>query len=145
MTTTPVDTGAKPPPRKPGRVTTPLTSKVWDRAEQGELALQQCRQCGQAQFYPRSVCSHCWSADLEWTTAKGTGTIWTFTEIHKPGHAAWADEAPYPIAIVELDEGPRMTTRIVGANPDGVKVGARVRLNPDGDPPLSFVLDESPP
>lgn len=126
---------------KPTRVMTLLTKPFWEHAEKGELLLQHCLACGLDQLYPRGVCRRCWSDDLGWVAAAGTGMVWTVTVIHKPGHRAWADEAPYAVAIVELDEGPRLTTRILGCAPEAVTVGARVRLCPKDEPPPSFRLD----
>lgn len=133
--------GRPPDVPKPTRVTTALTEPFWEHAENGELLFQHCLACGLNQLYPRGVCRRCWSDDLGWVAAAGTGTVWTVTVIHKPSHPAWADEAPYAVAIVELDEGPRLTTRVLGCAPEDVIVGARVRLCPTDAPAPSFRLD----
>ena len=125
---------------KPARVQTPFTAHYWDHADRGELLIQRCNHCGQHQFYPRQMCSHCWSQDVGWRQALGRGFIWTFTIAHQPGHPAWTEEAPYVIAIVELDEGPRMLTNIVDCDPNQVAVGQRVRLRPGARGAPSFLL-----
>lgn len=113
---------------RPAFVSTPLTAAYWEAAADGVLLLQRCRPAGHVQHYPRGLCATCWSDDLEWAPAEGTGRVWTFTVVHMPGHPAWSDQVPYVLALVELDEGPRMMTDIVGVDPADVFVGQRVRL-----------------
>lgn len=116
------------PIAKPGFVQTPLTKAYWDAAADGELLLQRCVDCNNLQHYPRSICTSCWSEDLVWQSASGLGRVWTFTVVGIPGHAAWGSEVPYILALVELDEGPRLMTNIVGCDPAGVACGQRVSL-----------------
>lgn len=115
---------------KPGFISTPLSSAYWQQAGGGELLLQCCRDCGHLQHYPRSLCIRCWSHDLIWQPATGTGTVWTFTVVTIPGHPAWSSQVPYVLALVELEEGPRLMTNIVGCPPDSVYCGQAVRLRP---------------
>jgi uncharacterized OB-fold protein len=93
---------------------TPETAPYWDGARAGELRIQRCRACSQAYFYPRPYCPQCGSADVEWFTATGRATLASYiiSERAAPGF-----EAPYVIAIVELEEGPRMMTNIVEVEP----------------------------
>lgn len=125
---------------KPALVTTPRTRDWWAAAARGELLLQSCTTCGHLQHYPRIVCAKCWSESLEWVPAAGQGTIWTFTVVHRPGHPGWEADAPYVIALVELDEGPRLMTNIVGCPAESVHVGQRVTTTTavpaDGSPVL---------
>ncbi|MFD6518083.1 Zn-ribbon domain-containing OB-fold protein [Rhodococcus sp. NPDC060176] len=127
---------------KPGPVTTPTTEPYWKHADRGELWIQKCLSCNSYQHYPSGMCRRCWSEDLAWHRAQGTGTVWTFTVVGKPGHPAWERDTPYILALVELDEGPRMMTNIVDCNPETVFVGQRVRLAPraseSAQPPLQF-------
>lgn len=113
---------------RPGFVSVPTTAPYWEAAAQGTLLLQRCRPAGHLQHYPRSLCATCWSPELDWEAASGRGTVWTYTVVHMPGHAAWLDEVPYALAIVELDEGPRLLTNIVGTDPETVHVGQAVEL-----------------
>lgn len=99
----------------------------WEGVARGELRIQRCMACGRHVFYPRALCPHCHADALEWVTAAGTGTIYSYTVVHQAfGH--FAEQAPFVVAIVELDEGVRMMTRIVGSAPDAVAIGARVRV-----------------
>ncbi|RGE23652.1 Zn-ribbon domain-containing OB-fold protein [Leucobacter sp. wl10] len=127
-------------PPRPGLVTTPLTQRFWDAANDDELLIQRCRDCGHRQHYPRNICTGCWSEQLEWQAASGRGTVWTFTVVEKPGHPAWAGETPYTIALVELEEGPRLMTRLIDCAPDGVAVGMDVVLRPTRDEQLGQTL-----
>lgn len=116
--------------KKPGFVSTALTQIYWDAAADGELLLQRCLDCHNLQHYPRNICTHCWSEHLGWQIATGLGRVWTFTVVGIPGHAAWGTEVPYVLALVELDEGPRLMTNIVDCSPADVSCGQRVKLSP---------------
>lgn len=126
----------------PQRISTPLTDAYWSAADQGTLLVQLCDDCQRPQLYPGALCRGCWSTSLSWCEASGVGTVWTFTVAELPGHPAWRPRTPYCIAIVELDEGPRLLTNVVGCDPYDVHVGQRVRVveaPADGDaPPLRF-------
>lgn len=125
---------------KPGPVTTTLTEHYWEEASHGRLLVQLCGQCGHRQHYPGALCRRCWSGDLSWMQARGTGVVWTFTVVGMAGHPAWKDETPYILALVQLDEGPRLMTNVVDCPVDDIHVGQRVQLSPlrDGQPPLQF-------
>ena len=132
---------------KPGPFGTVLTEPFWKRAEDGKLDIQRCAECGHYQHYPAAVCRRCWSRSLTWQEATGLGTVWTFTVVGMPGHPAWQADVPYVLAIVELDEGPRLMTNIVGSDREKVGVGDRVRIAPRLDrtqPPLQFELVPDP-
>ena len=103
------------------------TEPFWAGIQAGELRLQRCDACGSAVFYPRAVCPHCLGASLAWFTASGDGTIYSYTVAHR-AFGEFADQAPFTVALVDLDEGVRMMTRITGAGPGGVRIGQRVRM-----------------
>lgn len=104
----------------------PFSQPFWDAARRHEFVIQRCRSCEQHVFYPRYNCPHCGSLDLEWVPAAGRGTIYTYTVARRPTHPIFADRVPYVIAIVELEEGPRLTTNIVGCDPEEVRIGMPV-------------------
>jgi len=95
---------------KPVPVPTPETQPFWDGTAAGELRLQRCADCG-PYFYPRPACPGCGSSTVEWFTASGRATLYSYTITHRP---APGFEAPYAIAVVELAEGPRLMANIVG-------------------------------
>jgi uncharacterized OB-fold protein len=102
-------------------VPTPETRPFWAAARRHELSLQRCRACGAYVFYPRGVCPSCLGADLEWRRVSGRGHLHTFTVVHR-GQKGFPLGPPYVLAIVELDEGPRMMTNLVGVEPDPAKL-----------------------
>lgn len=112
--TSPVGTRqAQAGPAKAVPVPTPDTQPFWDGCAAGELRIQRCLECGQAFFYPRPVCPHCSSTLVEWFTASGQATLHSYVISHRPAPGFEA-EAPYAIAVVELAEGPRMMTNLIG-------------------------------
>jgi hypothetical protein len=110
---------------RPLPLVNPTTKPHFDAAGARRFAMQRCPRDGFF-FYPRSRCPTCLGADWVWQTASGRGVVHSFT-IDRAGHLpALAKLAPYPIAIVELDEGPRCTARLVDCDVDAVHVGMRV-------------------
>ncbi|AXI76288.1 Zn-ribbon domain-containing OB-fold protein [Peterkaempfera bronchialis] len=110
-------------------VPTPETRTFWDKAAEGELWLPRCGACGEVFFYPRACCPHCASDEVTWTRASGRGTVESFVINHMPA-PGYEDDAPYAIAFVRLDEGPRLTANIVGIpqTPDHIHVGLPVEV-----------------
>ncbi len=113
---------------KPLPVIDPGTKPFWDAAKEHRLTIPKCRGCGEYHFYPRELCPHCHSADLDWTDVSGTGEIYSFTVARRPAGPAFADDVPYIIALITLAEGPRMLTNVVVDNVDDVAIGASVRV-----------------
>jgi uncharacterized protein len=103
------------PPRrpKPAPVVTPETQPFWDAAQNEELRIQRCNGCEQHYFYPRPFCPACFSEDISWVRVSGRATLLSYVINHRPV-PGWEDDAPYAIALVQLEEGPRMATNIVG-------------------------------
>jgi uncharacterized OB-fold protein len=112
-----------------------VTQPFWDGVAEGVLRLQRCRQCGRHVFYPRAVCPHCASADLEWVESGGAGRVHSFTVVHR-APAEYRDEVPYAVALVDLDEGVRMMARLVDVEPAAVTVGLPVEVAIRGEPRL---------
>jgi len=105
---------------------TPITQPFWDAAREHRLSMQRCRSCEKFVFYPRPLCSHCGSDDLEWRDLSGRATVYSYTIARRATARPFEPDVPYVIAIVELDEGPRMTTNIVGCPPEDVRIGMPV-------------------
>lgn len=109
----------------------PETKPFWDGTRAGKFLLRRCPACARAHWYPRAVCPHCFAAETEWFEASGDGEIYAFTVFR-------AGKTPDMLAYVELAEGPRMLTSIVGADPDAVSIGQKVRVllqeRPNGPP-----------
>jgi uncharacterized protein len=111
----------------PEPVITPETKPFWDATAAGRLTLQRCTDCGVVIWYPRSICPECSGTALELFEAVGTGTIYSYT-VNYRGSGAYRDYSPYVLAYVELDEGPRLMTNIIGTDPDAVRIGMPVRV-----------------
>jgi hypothetical protein len=110
----------------------PESAEFWAGTKRGELLLSRCPKCALVIWYPRAICPDCHSYPTEWITAAGRGTIYTFTVIRRGAPGLYADVGPYVLAYVELSEGPRMLTNIVGCDPDQVRVGSAVSVVFDG-------------
>jgi uncharacterized OB-fold protein len=95
---------------------TPESRVYWDGLRARQLMLPRCLDCAKAHFYPRAVCPHCASRRLEWRRASGRGTLYSFVINHRP--PAWRGPEPYVIAVIELEEGPRLMANLVGVAPD---------------------------
>ena len=116
----------------------PETRHFWDAVAAGRLDIQRCRACGQHVFYPRgAVCPHCGGLGLDWVRASGRGTVHSFTVVHR-APPEFVAEAPYVVALVDLEEGPRMMSRLLGVEPAAVVVSMPVELSISGDPPLPY-------
>ncbi|HWO93311.1 MAG TPA: Zn-ribbon domain-containing OB-fold protein [Dehalococcoidia bacterium] len=107
----------------------------WDGAKRHELMMPHCRTCDSLFFYPREACPMCLSPDIDWTRASGRGRLYSYTVIYQPAHPAFAADAPYIYALVQLDEGPRMISNLVDCAPEAAYV----------DMPLEAVFDDVTP
>jgi len=113
---------AKPLP-EPSAVSAPF----WEGLNAGELRLQRCVTCSRYVFYPRSVCPHCLSDQLEWQTASARGRLYSYTIVRRAMNPAFAADVPYVFAIVELKEGPRVTTNLINCAPEYARVDMPVK------------------
>ena len=104
------------------------TKPFWDHCREEQLLVQKCDRCGEYQFYPRGICANCWSTDIQWVESSGKGTVWTFTVTHQNRSPGFAEEVPYVLALVELEEGVRMFTNIIECDPQDVKIGMPVEV-----------------
>ncbi len=101
----------EPKRTRPRPVPTPETRHFWEGTRAGELRLQRCRACAKAYFPPRPFCPRCASRDVDVFRASGRATLASYVSHQRP---APGFEPPYAIAIVELAEGPRMLSNLVG-------------------------------
>jgi uncharacterized protein len=98
----------------------------WDATRDGRLVIPWCTACERPVWYPREVCPGCLRSSFEWREASGRGVVHACTVEHTAQTAAL--EAPYVVALVELDEGVRLMTNVVGCPPEQVAVGDRVQV-----------------
>jgi len=126
-------TGTDTPRELPRRMeppVTPLTAPFWDATRERRLLVQWCLDCDTSVFYPREVCPGCLGTHLEWREASGDGTLYSFTVNHLSPDPTGGD-GPFTIGLVELTEGPRMMTNVVGLPLDDLEVGMELRVTWD--------------
>jgi uncharacterized OB-fold protein len=97
---------------------TPEARPYWDGLKQGKLMLPRCGACGHVFFYPRVICPACAARDVGWIEASGRGRLHSFAIAHQSINRAMKVPTPYVLALVELDEGPRMMGNLVNVAPD---------------------------
>jgi uncharacterized OB-fold protein len=97
----------------------------WNAARERRLVIRKCLACSQLHFMPRHLCPSCWSDQLEWLEAKGTGSVHVVRRASDP---AFASLVPYVVALIDLEEGPRMMANILGADALDVKIGDAVKV-----------------
>lgn len=109
---------------------TPDDREFWEGAHRGELRIQRCTTCGKHQHYARMLCSHCGAQTLEWVTASGDGTLYSYTVIRQNGVPPFKERVPFVVACVDLDEeGARVIAAMPDVTPDSVEIGMRVRAD----------------
>jgi hypothetical protein len=109
----------------------------WEYAARGELRVQACADCGEPRFPPRPCCPHCQSFGCEWRPVSGRGRVWSYVVAHPPLLPDYAEQAPYNVVVVELEDAPRI--RLVGnlvsragaalnsLDPGRIRIGGRVQ------------------
>jgi len=103
-----------------------VSQPFWDAAKEHRLVLQRSKKTGRYVYYPRAVSPFGANDELTWTAVSGRGTVYSYTVARRPTAPQWAEDVPYVIAIVRLEEGPHLTTNIVGCGPDSVRIGMQV-------------------
>jgi uncharacterized OB-fold protein len=111
----------------------------WEGAAREELLLRHCTACGKLHYPPRHLCPHCWSDKLDWTPSAGKGMVYSFTVMHRAPTPDFVGNVPYVVALVDLEEGPRMMANIVGDDALATEVGDRVSVCYEARPGASKV------
>lgn len=99
------------------------TQPFWDAARDGRFLLRRCADCGRPHHYPRPFCPYCWSEDVPWEDASGRATLYTYSTVFLNDLPPFGDQVPYVAAVVDLEEGPRVMTQIVDAEPAELHLG----------------------
>lgn len=105
-----------------------VTGPFWAATRDRRLVLQWCRTCERPIHFPRDACSRCLDDELEFRPSPGVGTVYAVSVMPKPANPMMAGREPYAVALVELDEGVRLMSNIVGIDPGAVRVGMAVRV-----------------
>jgi uncharacterized OB-fold protein len=104
------------------------TKPFWDGCAIGELRYQACGRCGHVQAIPRAFCSACQDRNLQWRVSSGRGRVLSHTTVHRAPTPAFRADAPYVIALVDMDEGFRLMVNVEGGESSGVAIGRTVRI-----------------
>lgn len=116
---------------EPARIEPPiteLTRPFWDATRGRRLLVQWCTACETPIFYPREVCPACLGSDVAWRPSTGRGTVYAVSVQCRPANATMAERVPYAVALVDLDDGIRIMTNIIGCDPTDVVPGQAVEL-----------------
>ena len=118
------------PPDMPVPLVEPLTEPFWSAARAGRLVIQRCTACGAFRHLPHVLCASCQSADHEWVESAGRGTVFTYTIVTHPVHAAVTDAVPYAVVVVELNDcgNVLVPSNVVDCPPEAVEVGMAVEV-----------------
>ncbi len=112
--------------------TTPMIDEgnkaFWDACAAGELRVQRCITCGHLRYPISTVCPECLSEDAAWELLSGRGTVVSFCIFRHAYNEAWRDRLPYNVALIQLEEGPRMLSNVHGVSPDEIRVGLEVKV-----------------
>ncbi|MFJ3304625.1 Zn-ribbon domain-containing OB-fold protein [Streptomyces sp. NPDC086549] len=105
-----------------------FTRTYWEAAAEERLLVRRCGApgCGRAHHYPREFCPYCWSEDVTWEEASGRATLYTWSVVHRNDLPPFGQRTPYVAAVVDLAEGPRMMTEVVGGAPGELRAGAEL-------------------
>ena len=113
---------------KPLPVPSPESLPYWEGLHAGKLLMPCCGDCGHWWFPPSLLCPRCNAAGWTWRQAAGRGRIFSYVVYHRVYHQAFAGDVPYAVAVIELDEGPRMVSNVVGMPPDQLKCDMKVEI-----------------
>lgn len=113
---------------KPLPSPTPETQPYWDACKKHELWVRSCNDCPKRYFYPRDICPECFSRNTEWIRCSGRGTLHTFGIVVRPPHRGWAEDVPFVVAMVDLEEGCRMPTNLVEVDADPADPARSIRI-----------------
>ena len=116
------------PPKRPLPNPPPESLPFWQGAREHRLMIPRCNACGMAWFPPSRLCAHCLSADSRWERASGRGTVFSFVVFHRVYNPYFADKVPYVVAVIELEEGPRLLSNVVGIDPESVRCNMPVEV-----------------
>lgn len=107
---------------------TEFTTPFWRSGLDGVLRLQRCEACGHIRYPLSAICPVCLDPSYTWSPLSGRGTVQTYVVFERAYDLAWADEVPYVVALVELEEGPVMLSNVIGVAPEAVRVGQPVTV-----------------
>jgi uncharacterized OB-fold protein len=114
--------------QKPLPAISSLNKPYWDGLKNRELRLQKCDGCSHVWYPPSPLCPRCWSRKYSWSRLSGRGRVNSWVVFHQSYFHGYDDELPYNVAEVELEEGPRLLTNLVGVKNDEIRAGMPVEI-----------------
>jgi uncharacterized OB-fold protein len=105
----------------------PIDAPYWAAARDETLLVQVCQDCGRFNLPASLACPVC-GGELRWVPASGRGRVHTFTVFHKAYHPGFADQLPYNVSVIELDEGPFVLSNVVDVEPEDLRIGDDVEV-----------------
>jgi len=109
----------------------PEAAPYWESLRQHQMKVQRCDACQEWMFPPTTLCPFCYSEELSWHEVSGRGSVWACVTMHRAYLPAYQDDVPYNVSIVELEEGPRVWSNVVGVAPSDIQVGMPVKVRYD--------------
>ena len=103
----------------------PINAPFWAGTRSRELRLQRCQRCGAWQQLAQVACAQCFS-DIQWECVSGRATLYSFSVVSRP--ATPDIPVPYVVAIVRLEEGPRILTTLIDVVPDDISIGMALEV-----------------
>jgi len=113
---------------KPLPAQDPLFEPFWDNARAGRLSIQCCRACGDRRFPPGPICPQCLSEDQGWEPVSGRASLVSWVRFHRAYWDGFAQDLPYDVCLVQLDEGPLFLSNFAGAPPADLRTGLRLKV-----------------
>jgi len=113
---------------KPLPVTNEDNAPYWEYCHKHELRMQKCTPCGHIRFPVSVICPKCHSMESEWTRLSGKGKVYSYVIYHLAYHPSYKNDIPYAVAIIQLDEGPRMESNITGCKVEDIKIDMPVEV-----------------
>jgi uncharacterized protein len=108
--------------------TTPETQPFWEAANDGVFLLQKCPDCGKFQYHYRTLCSHCWSDQVEDYPSRGHGEVWSYSVVYRNKTPGYEQKVPYVVGVVELEGGVKVISNIITPDPESVTFGTAVEV-----------------
>jgi len=113
------------------KIVPPITEELrpfFEGAKNNRLVIQKCESCGKLRFPPAQVCPECLSHKLGWVAVSGHGRVYSYSIMHRAYHPAFAGKVPYALVVVELEEGGKIMSNVVGIQPHRLKCGMPVEV-----------------
>jgi len=115
-------------PAKPLPQVSPDMAPFFEAARRHELVVQRCAGCGALRFPARPICSRCLGREAIWVPASGRGTVFSFAVMHQASHPGFAADVPYAVVVIELEEGPRVLSNLIGCAVGDIHIGLPVEV-----------------